>query len=313
MNYQTQDSAPHADYAAFEGLISGNGNPRWGQSYYYNAYDPERRLGVFIRLGFLENQPEMNSWLVVFKDGLPLFTRTNLNLPYTTDRPADGVEVAGMRVHAEVPLKRTRITFASPDCSLDLIWDELHPLADCIAMTKDEEGSFAREIAHVHLEGTSLVTGTITHRGEALSLDGKGFRDIGAGVRNWDALRHYRLAWPVFDNGMAFSGIRGVSTAGPSSYMRMMHDGETWRRVTAIKDRLTFSPDGLAVDAAHWVFTDDLGRRFEMTGRPLFGWLFPLDTFVVREHLMEYRLADGTIGYGLHETGYRLPWQSMAS
>ncbi|PWR25296.1 DUF7064 domain-containing protein [Zavarzinia aquatilis] len=299
-------------YEKFEGLIPGDGHPRWGQSYYYNAYDPVRCLGVFIRLGFLENQGEANSWVIVFRNGSPLFTRTNLNLPHTLARPADGVEIAGMRIHAEVPLKRTRITFSSPDCSFDLVWSELHPLADCIAMTQDKDGAFAREVAHIHLEGTSTVTGSITHRGEMAALDGKGFRDIAAGPRNWDALLHYRLAWPVFDNGMAFCGIRGISTAGGSAYMRMMHDGEAWRRVTAIEDRLTFSPDGLAVEHAHWVFTDELGRRHEMTARPLFGWLFPFDTFVLREHMMEYRLADGTIGYGLHETGYRLPWQGMA-
>jgi hypothetical protein len=295
----------------YEGHIPSDGNARWNQSYYYQAYDPATRTGAFIRIGILETQQEVNSWLIVFRDGRPLFTRTNLNLPYTADRPATGMRVAGMHVHAEVPLKKTRITFDSPDFSMDLVWDELAPMADCIAMTQDQEGSFAREVAHIHLEGTSTITGHLTHRGQHQSFAGKGFRDVAAGVRNWDGLKHYRLAWPVFDNGMAFAGIHGISTGGQSAYMRMMYDGSQWIRVKQIDDRMTFDTEGFAVTEAHWTFIDEADRRYEMTGKPLFNWLFPFDTFVLREQLMEYRLADGTLGYGLYETGYRMPWEPV--
>jgi len=300
------------DYAQYEGLISGNGNPRWSQSYYYNAYDAATKTGVLIRIGLLENVPEANTWLIAFKDGLPIFTRTNLNLPYTTTRPLEGLELAGMRVHAEVPLKRTRITFAMQDFSFDLVWDELQPMEDCIAMTQDKEGSFAREIAHIHLEGTSTVSGHLIHRGNRMELNGQGFRDIAAGPRNWDALQHYRLAWPIFENGMALSGIRGISTNGGSAYMRMFHDGQRWLRVTHIEDQLEFGTEPFTVASAHWRFTDELDRSYEFTAKPLFSWLFPLDTFVLREQWMEYRMSDGTLGYGLFETGYRLPWTGVA-
>lgn len=296
------------DYARFEGYVPGNDEPRWNQSYYYQLYDPATRIGAFIRIGLLENQDESNSWLIVFQDGRPLFTRTNLNLPENIHRPLQGIEIAGMSIHAEIPLKRTRISFDSEDFSMELVWNELAPMVDCIAMTHDEQGSFAREVAQVHLEGTCTVTGRITHRGREQSVNGKGFRDIAAGVRNWDALKHYRLAWPVFDNGMAFAGIHGYSTGDQSAYMRMMFDGQQWRRVKAIEDEMSFDAEGFAVTQARWTFIDEADRRHQMTARPLFNWLFPFDTFVLREQLMEYRLADGTLGYGLYETGYRLPW-----
>lgn len=244
----------------------------------------------------------------MFRDGRPLFTRTNLNLPENKQRPLQGIEIAGMTIRAEVPLSRTRISFNSPDFSMDLVWDELAPMEDCIAMTQDKHGGFAKEIAQIHLEGTSTITGHITHRGLRQDFRGKGFRDIAAGVRNWDGLNHYRLAWPVFDNGMAFAGIHGISTGGHSAYMRMMYDGTRWRPVKSIEDHMTFDAEGFAVTEARWTFVDDADGRHEMSGRPLFNWLFPFDTFVLREQLMEFRLADGTLGYGLHETGYRLPW-----
>lgn len=299
------------NFEQFEGLVSGNGNPRWNQSYYYNFYDPKTKSGAFIRLGFLENQKEVNTWFILFKDGLPLFTRTNINLPYTTDRPGNGFAAAGIRVHAEVPLKKTVIELDTDDCKARFVWDELAPMEDCIALSHDKDGSFAREMAHVHLEGTSRVSGWFEHRGVRTDVDGTGFRDIGAGPRNWDALKYYRLAWPVFENGMALSGIHGVSTGGGSAYMRMFYDGQKWLRVTSIEDRQVESAEPFVVASAHWKFTDELGREFEFTAKPVFQWLFPLDTFVLREQVMEYRMSDGTMGYGLYETGYRLPWTGI--
>ena len=300
------------DYSRFEGYVEGDGNIHWNQSYYYNAYDPVTKAGVLIRIGLQEQKQESNSWLIVFKDGKPLYTRTNLNLPYISQRPAEGLDIAGMHVHAEIPLKRTRITFESADFSFDLVWNELHPIEDCIAMSQDKEGSFATEIAHVHLEGTCTVTGKWVHRGEALELNGKGFRDIAAGPRNWDALLHYRLAWPIFDNGTAFAGVHGISVQGQSAYMRMFHDGKRWLRVKSIKDDLQFVENEFLVSSARWSFVDELDRTFELTAKPLFNWLFPVDTFVLREQIMEFQLSDGTLGYGLHETGYRLPWTGLS-
>lgn len=296
------------DFVKYEGLVSGNGHARWNQSWYYQLYDSRTGIGAFIRLGLLENQQEANSWLIVFRDGRPLYTRTNQNLPYTAQRPADGIEIAGMRIHAEGPLQKTRVTFSGPDFSMDLVWDEQSPMEDCIAMTQDQEGSFAREIAQVHLEGTCRVSGHIDTRGERVEVAGSGFRDIAAGARNWDGLKHYRLAWPVFENGMAFAGIHGISTAGQSAYMRMMYDGKHWKRVKHVEERMTFDAEGFAMRTAEWTFVDQDDRRWEMTGKPLFRWLFPLDSFVLCEQLVEFRLADGTVGHGLYETGYRLPW-----
>lgn len=303
----------NSQYECYEGYIPGNDNPRWGQSYYYNFYDPKTRIGAFVRLGLLENQNEANTWFVVFKDGLPVFNRSNLSLPYTPDRPAGGVEMAGMRIEALVPLKTTRISFSSPDFSAEFVWDELHPMEDCIAKSHDEDGSFARELCNIHLEGISRVSGHIVCRGERFDVDGSGFRDISAGPRNWDAVLHYRLAWPVFENGMAFAGVHGVSTSKASAYMKMFNDGTRWLGIKSIKDTQVLGNDGLTVVSAHWTFVDELDRQFEFTAKPVFRCFFPADTFILCDQLMEFRMGDGTVGYGLYENGYRLPWSGADS
>jgi hypothetical protein len=299
------------DYARFEGYIAANNDKYWNQSYYYNAFDPKTGTALLIRVGLLENQQESNSWFIVFQNGRPIFARTNINLPYTKTRPMEGMELAGMRITAEVPLKKTRITFKSPNFSAELVWDELHPLADCIAMSNDNKGSFATDIAHIHLEGTSTVTGYIEHYGQRSEVNAKGFRDIAAGPRNWDALKHYRLGWPIFENGMALSAIRGMTTGGQSAYMKMFHDGTQWRRIQSLDEELDFVADGFAVSGARFNFVDDQDRKFHITAKPLFGWLFPVDTFLVREQLAEFRLNDTVVGHGMVETGYRLPFNGV--
>jgi hypothetical protein len=64
----------------------------------------------------------------------------------------------------------------------------------------------------------------------------------------------------------------------------------------------------MTLKSMYWKVTDADGDVHEFTGRSLFRWTFPFDTFVLTEHMMEYRLADGTLGYGLGECGFRFPW-----
>ncbi len=299
------------DFEKYEGLISDKSLPLWGQSFYYNFYDPKTKTAALIRVGFMENRREMNTWFVFFKDGLPIFNRVNMNLPHSTDRPMNGIKVAGMTVHAVEPLKKTRILFSDQDFSVDLSWDELHPLADCIELTADKTSSFAKDMAHVHLEGTSRVTGHIVHRGVRTEINGNGFRDIAAGNRNWDGLKHYRLAWPVFDDGTAFAGVRGISTKDETSYLRMYHDGKKWLGVKHIDEKEVYAEDTFSIASAHWKFTDENDKKHEFTSKPLLRWFFSLDTFIMCEQIMEYRKIDGTVGYGLCENGYRLPWTGI--
>jgi hypothetical protein len=297
-------------YEKFESLAPGDGNPRWNQSFYYQFYDPKTQIGALIRVGLLENQRETNTWFIFFKDGLPIYNRVNMNLPYTFDRPANGLKVAGMYILAVVPLKKTRILFSDLDFSVDLSWDELHPMQNAIAMDSGKD-TFSSEMAHVHLEGTSTVTGHTIHRGERTEISGTGFRDIGVGPRNWDALKHYRLAWPVFDDGTALAGVRAISTSGDTSYLRMYHDGKKWLRVTSIEEKQIYAEDTFSIASAHWKWTDENNKKYEMTCKPLLRWFFSLDTFIMCEQIMEYRTTDGRVGYGLYENGYRLPWKGI--
>ncbi|MGE4431552.1 MAG: hypothetical protein AB7E05_12500 [Sphingobium sp.] len=296
-------------YRRFEGLVPSDGHPLWNQSYYFNAYDPVTRTGCFLRLGFMEEQACCNSWLVVFRDGKPLFQRSNAALPYTPLRPLDGVELDGLRVEVEEPLQKARVRFASRELDFDLLWEGLQPLQDSIALSADEDGAFAEDIAHAHLEGTCRVTGTVRQRdGAILPFEGKGGRDIAAGPRDWGALAHYRIAFPIFDDGMTLIGIHGIADGGRHAYMRMLHDGTAWHKIARLDDELLFDADDMTVRTTRWTAELADGRNWTVEGRTLFRAFIPHDGFMLAEHMAEFTRDDGATGYGLIECGYRFPW-----
>ncbi|OYW16401.1 MAG: hypothetical protein B7Z39_01480 [Novosphingobium sp. 12-64-8] len=293
-----------------EGYCPANDHPDWNQSFYFNFYDPAQRTGAFVRIGILENRNEANLWFVFFRDGRPLFTRLNMNLPYTGDRLAGGMTLAGVTLKALEPLRSASVTFDEESFKVDLTWDAILPMTDSIELSAGgADDGFAKEISHYHPEGTCRVSGMITLRdGEEIPIDGQGFRDLSFGPRNWDYMRHYRLAWPIFDNGLSIVAVHGFTTEGSDAWMRMIGKDGKWIGVTDVQDHNVFEADEMTIQSMHWKVTDADGDLHEFTGKPLFRWFFPFDTFVVAEHMIEYTLADGTKGYGLGECGYRFPW-----
>jgi hypothetical protein len=160
------------------------------------------------------------------------------------------------------------------------------------------------------MEGTCAVRGTVRIRdGEAIAIDGKGFRDIAVGPRNWDFIKHYRLAWPIFDNGLSIVATHGVSMDGRDAYIRMVGRNGAWTPIADVVDRNIYEDDGMTLKGMDWVVTGADGQRHAFTARRLYSWTFPFDTYVLTEHMMEYTLEDGTKGYGLGECGFRFPWQ----
>jgi hypothetical protein len=223
---------------------------------------------------------------------------------------AGGVTLAGVTLTAVEPLKFASVVFDEANFKVNLAWDAILPMTDSIELSGggDDDG-FAKEISHYHPEGTCRVTGTITVRGgEEIAIDAKGFRDLSVGPRNWDYMKHYRLAWPIFDNGLSIVAVHGFTTDGKDAYMKMCGKNGKWIGVTDIKESIVYEDDDMTMRSGEWSVTDADGDVHNFTSRRLFRWLFPFDTFVLTEHMMEYTLADGTKGYGLGECGFRFPW-----
>ena len=283
---------------------------KWNQSYYFNFYDRKARLGGFLRIGIMENMNETNGFAIFFKDGKPLFTRVNMHLPYTDQRLDPGIELAGVKMVSTKSLQTCRISIDHEDFGAELTWDLRFPMGDSIVPPKEgEDDAIARELAYIHLEGACDVSGTIRLRtGETVMIDDAGFRDISCGPRNWAGVQHYRLAWPIFDNGMSCVAVHAMTEHG-DSYQKILHDGTRWHHIGKVEETINYEADEMGFRHVHWKVWDEGDRLWEFTGEPLFRWQFPFDSFVMVEQMMEYRLSDGTIGYGMGEGGFRFPWE----
>ncbi|MGD9661876.1 MAG: hypothetical protein AB7U63_11425 [Porticoccaceae bacterium] len=300
-----------------EGYVPATDNEKWNQSYFYGCYDPETRIGCMIRVGILENQKETNGFVIFFRDGQPLFTRINMNLPYFKERLADGFEIAGVHFSAPEPLQSSRIQFSSKDFSFDLTWEGIYnpPMIDCVEMSKDQDGTFAKEMMNVHLEGPYRITGSVTIREEGdVNINGTGYRDLSYGPRNWDIMHTYRLAWPYFPaKNITFATVHGQSVHGQSAYLKMMHDGNEWLGVKSMTPKNDYYEDNMGIKAMHWKVVDEKDREWQFTAKNIFRWFIPLDTFCMTEQIMEYQLigenGETTVGYGLGECGYRFPFK----
>src|SRR5690606_33919033 len=97
------------------------------------------------------------------------------------------------------------------------------------------------------------ITGTITLAdGEVIEIDGKGFRDVAVGPRNWDFMSHYRLTWPIFDDGVAIVATHGVSVKNEDAYVKMIGKDGKWSGIKSIEDKNIYEDDGMTIKEMRW-------------------------------------------------------------
>ncbi|MGV8075000.1 MAG: hypothetical protein AB2L11_10650 [Syntrophobacteraceae bacterium] len=285
-----------------------NDNPKWNESYFFDFYDPKTTFGGIVRLGILENVQASNIWFYLFKNGKLHYNRFCAASPYTSKRMSDGIEVAGLRLTAIEPLKKALVEF--DELSMSFIFDGTAPMADSIAMTIGEKAAGAAKQRHsTHLEGPARFSGSVTIRGEKTEIfDGYAFRDIHWGVRDWEGMYLYRLSWPIFSNGQSAALIHFINNRGRRAYMKMVYDGKEWLQVKDLEDNIEFAADGMTVKSVHYRFWDRNDKLWEYTAKPIHNYMIPVDGFQTSMNFMEYRLSDGTVGYGTLECGFVLPW-----
>jgi hypothetical protein len=281
-------------------------NPKWSESYFFEFYDPKSTVGGVIRIGILENSKNSNLWFILFKDRKLVYNRFCAAAPYTPKRMADGVEVANMRITSIEPLKKAVVEYSLDQFSMSLTFDATAPMVDTIEM---EKGKYDKEPIIRHLEGPARVNGSFILRGTKTDIvDGYCVRDISWGVRNWEKMLHYRLSWPFFTNGQVVLITHPLFDKGKRVYMRAVYDGKQWLQIRQVEDKIEFAEDGMTVKSLHYRFWDINDKLWEYTAKPIFNYMIPVDGFRTSMNWMEYRLSDGTVGYGTCECGFRLPW-----
>ena len=300
--------------------------PNFNESMYFNAYDPERRLGGFFRLGNRANEGtgEMTACLYL-PDGRVAFM---FRRPAVTDN--DAFDAAGMRFDVIEPFTELTVSYRGHVVLLENPWRWPTPgppspgipmsIAPSRSPTRGRSAMFGgepdqpaekpgEEFARGHYEQLVEAEGTVTVGQESWELNGFGLRDHSWGPRYWQAPWYYRWLTANFGPGFGFMGSRIARRDSEGTRGGFVWDGERLHLCRDFRIRTDWEGDEQYHRAieAELIGTD---RTWTVTGRVLN--LIPLRNrrrgpdgvdMVTRisEGLTEWTLDDGRIGYGLSE------------
>ncbi len=209
----------------------------FNESMYFNAYDPEQRVGGFLRLGNRANEgyAELTTCLYL-PDGRVAFVYKRPEIGHN-----DAFDAGGTKFEVIEPFRELRTTYTGKICLLDEPlqmadprkaftenpWDEcevswthrgVSPMYggepvndDGSPLSEDHSGGFARG----HYEQHMAVEGTIRVGSDEWVLRGFGLRDHSWGPRFWQAPWYYR--WLTANFGPDFGFVVSVITGRDGS------------------------------------------------------------------------------------------------
>ena len=227
-------------HASDDAMHKNTGEPTFNESAYFNFYDPQVRLGGFVRIGNRPNEghAEMTVCLYPPEGGAAfMFWRAEI-------AGNDGFEAAGLRFEMQQAFAEQRISYDGTCCMLERPLDLLDPRRafaenphapvtielryEALSEAFGGEPSIPRpdapEFFRGHFEQHGRAAGTVTIDGTQYVLDGFGLRDRSWGPRRWQALERYR--WLT----MNFGPDAGIAAALVTEHGgREVHGGYVYR------------------------------------------------------------------------------------
>ena len=302
----------------------------FNESMYFNVYDPQGRVGGFLRLGNRANEgyAEMTTCLYL-PDGRVAFT---YHRPQISDN--DAFDAGGMRFEVVEPFERLRASYegkicvlerplemADPrkaftenpwtDCAVDLDYRGISPMLGGEPVNDDGspiEEDAGQGFARGHYEQHVGARGAIRVGDEEWVVDGYGLRDHSWGPRFWQSPYWYRWLTGNFadDGGFVVSIITARDGSqrvggvwledGAYSYLTGATIETDWRTDDRYHDHIRAV--ARTADSEHVIEGTVLSliplrnRRTTPEGEQL--------VTRISEGMTEWR-CDGKVGYGLSE------------
>lgn len=304
----------------------------YNESMYLNAFDLEREVGCWVRIGNRVNEGYAEMTVCVYLPGG--------RVGFTYARPEigsnDEMRAGGLHIEVVEPFAHLRIAYDGQVCLLDDPLEMADPRtaftnnpmvpcrieldvrgispmyggrpvrADGTDLPVESEQSFAK----AHYEQHTASTGTIEVDGEVLTIDGFGLRDKSWGPRYWQAVTWYRWLPMAFgpDLAMMISLVGGADPTDPPRQRGMVLRDGTYSMITSAEVTSEWDDDRYQTSMTATVRTDD-DRAYTVTGEVLS--LIPLrnrrttpdgETLVTRitEAMTRFE-CDGRRGIGMSE------------
>jgi hypothetical protein len=300
---QTSEDEEEDKMITTEDMIDVQGDRRhppgpekeWNESYYFNFYDPELKIGMSSRIGLLVNRKQANIWFFLVRDNQVIHDGTNLDLPLPDpNADIDDLRVGNLCYQCTEPLRAFRLIYDGDDFGMDVVWRGFMPVFDF-----NISGIGVKRVAASHIEQAGEVDGSVTIKKDRIAVHGHGFRDHSYGERTWTAIKGHYLTAAAFGRDFAFSVSRAFLSDGRDRALGFLYDGEKMMATKSVEmsietDKERTVQKGVQCrildeeDRVHEVkgkvraiYTVDLGRtydhgafaRFEMDGRAGFGMI----------------------------------------
>ena len=296
--------------------------PNFNESMYFNFFDPNRKVGGFVRLGNRANEGYAEATVTVFlPDGRVLFNfarpRIESNdafdaggLCFEVVEPSDRLRTSyvGSAVELADPTEMANPRKAFTDnpqrhVTIDLLHTAVGPMYGSARDESEASESHERQFAKAHYEQHMHVTGSIDVAGTGFEIDGYGLRDHSWGPRYWQAISSYE--WLTMNFGADFGAMVSIVRRD---------DGEKAGGVIVRGDdidfieRATIEPEYEANGIYHRALRVGVetraGKKLEITGTvrsfiPLRNRRAGMTTHV-GEGMTEWQ-CEGRTGYGLSE------------
>ena len=194
--------------------------PMWSENYCWDAYDPVRRIFLWLHVGRWPHDPAMwHEFFVVCIDGKVTYSRRNIGRLH--DPRLVGANC--MRLECVQPLQRWHFLYHGPAlrCTaqelmvspppdsvtslmdFDMVWEAACPLIDFGHSVEPDA-----ESAGSHNEQGGTLRGHISFDGERHEFDGRSFRDHSRGPRNiQDTFSRHSWIHGTFPSGRTISSL----------------------------------------------------------------------------------------------------------
>jgi hypothetical protein len=179
--------------------------PAWSESYYFNFVDPDRKIGMFTRMGFRPGDGWADGLHAVYLGGDRVaFTYGRRDIEPDLHRYDHDLTVGGLSLVCVVPFRNWEVSYQGPaqDIANAAIllerrkarpagWYHEATLEMAVDFNALSEPHYAANGARGHFEQTGAVRGNISLvRGttrESFAVSGFGVRDKSWGPRDWGA------------------------------------------------------------------------------------------------------------------------------
>lgn len=294
------------------------GDSAWSESYYFNGYCPDERIGLYTRIGIRPNEGTIDVMLGLWMpSGEVGFVRASRKQREMCESP---LEVGGITYTCLELGERWRLDgdaearvfrpgardHRTAALRFDLVFDALIPPIGIDGRSAPQAGatsSTSDSTGKGHLEQAGRWSGWIEvdARRHTLGSDARGNRDKSWGPRRWGGPKMWRWFSINIDDDTHFGGIR-IGTADGD-----VHRGWVWKggEHTSLREwriRTETASDGVTQKAVHVTAVDKRDREHVLRGDLL--RVFPgggrKGATVVNEGLARWEY-EGRTGYGIAE------------